>query len=705
MATSNKFWKPGGSRPSGQVELERAKQGSEGAGSCMTFNTHLHLPISQQRQRLPIARYREQILYLVEKYRTVVIVGETGSGKTTQIPQYLHEANWTGNGYIVAVTQPRRIAVTTVASRVADERGVVLGHEVGYSIRFDDCTDSKGTRIKFLTDGMLTREMMWDPLLLKYSVVMLDEAHERNINTDIVIGLLKKIMKKRDDFHLIISSATLDAELFKSYFETNTDRADPRKDTAVIMTIEGRAFDIDIHHTKLPVADYVKSTVDTALAIHREEPTGDILAFLTGQEEVETAVKLLKEHAERVTKGLQLLPLPLYGGLPYSEQIQVFQRTPPNSRKVIVSTNIAETSVTINGIVYVIDCGFVKLKAFSPQTSLESLVIVPISQSSALQRSGRAGRVRSGKVYRLYTEESYRALDVTTVPEVQRSSMAPVVLQLKALGIDNVLRFNYLSPPPAESLLQGLELLYALGALDDEGKLTNPLGMQMAEFPLNPMFARMLLLSESFGCSEEILTITAMLQVNHAFHQPTRQKANASQAKRKFCVYEGDHLTLLNVYNAFIRYNQDPRWCQQNFIHYKSLCHAVSIREQLKRLLHRFKIKLVSCHDDPIPIQKCIVSGFFVHAARLHYTGTCYKTIRGNHTLHIHPSSILFEERSPQWVVFNEVLQTSSLFMRDVTVVDPEWLYQLAPHFYQYGTEREIAESKKQKLEDLPVIT
>jgi ATP-dependent RNA helicase DDX35 len=251
----DKFWKPGATRPGGSVELERIKLGgNEGSGSCMTFNTSLHLPMSQQRQRLPIYKYREQILYLVEKYRTVIITGETGSGKSTQIPQYLHEANWTSNGYIVAVTQPRRIAVTTVSSRVADERGVILGHEVGYCIRFDDCTDVRGTRIKFLTDGMLSREMMWDPLLSKYSVIMLDEAHERNINTDIVIGLLKKVMKKRPELRLIISSATLDAELFKSFFETNPHpKSQPANDTAAIMTIEGRAYDVEIFHTKLYV--------------------------------------------------------------------------------------------------------------------------------------------------------------------------------------------------------------------------------------------------------------------------------------------------------------------------------------------------------------------------------------------------------------------------------------------------------------------
>ncbi|XP_064393087.1 probable ATP-dependent RNA helicase DHX35 isoform X2 [Halichondria panicea] len=598
---------------------------------------------------------------------------------------------------MIGVTQPRRVAVTTVASRVADEKGAVLGHEVGYSIRFDSCCDVKATRIKFLTDGMLVREMMRDPLLSKYSVIMLDEAHERTLHTDIIVGLLKKIMKKRDDLHLIVSSATVDAELFRSFFETNTT-GDRHSDTATIITLEGRTYPVEVLYTTRPVADYLTASVETVLALHRGEKPGDVLVFLTGQEEVERGVEQLKEHAARANKGMQLLILPLYGGLPYAEQLRVFHRTPRNTRKVILATNIAETSVTIAGIVYVIDCGFVKLKALSSETNLESLVVVPISQSSARQRAGRAGRLRSGKVYRLYSEDSYDKLQVSSVPEMQRSHLSPLVLQLKALGVDNVLRFQFLSPPPAHNLLQALELLYALEAINDTSDLSRPLGEHMAEFPLNPMFARMLLQSDQFGCSEEVLTVTAMLQIHHVFTVPSRAKGAAATARRMFCVYEGDHLTLLNIYRAFIRYNKNSRWCQENYLNYKGLCRAVSIREQLKKLLHRFKVKLVSCEDDPLPVQRCIVSGFFSNAARLHYSGS-YRTVRGDHTLHIHPSSVLYEQPAPQWLVFNEVIQTSKHFMRDVSVIEPEWLYELAPHFYHYGTERQLAEAKRRRTD------
>eukprot|EP00731_Ephydatia_muelleri_P027081 Em0018g1181a len=682
-----KFWKPGAPKPGALVELERPVEGGEGAGSCLTYNTHINLSIAQQRQRLPIFNHRAHILYLVEKFRTVVIVGETGSGKTTQLPQYLHEAGWTASGFVVGVTQPRRVAATTVASRVADERGTPLGQEVGYCIRFDDCFNPEATRIKFLTDGMLVNEMMRDPLLNKYSVIILDEAHERTLYTDIIAGLLKKIMKKRDDLRLIVSSATLDAELFKSFFETNTTK-DPSKDTSVILTVEGRTFDIETLYAKRPVPNYLKAAVDTALALHREGGPGDILVFLTGQEEVEKVTADLNEHAESTDKGMQLQVLPLFGGLAYSEQLKVFHRTPHNTRKVVVATNIAETSVTIGGIVYVIDCGFVKLRAFSSKTGLESLVVVPVSQSSAKQRAGRAGRVRAGKVYRLYTEEAFKTLPVANVPEMQRSNLAPVILHMKALGVDNVLRFHYLSAPPADNMLQGLELLYALNALDDKGNLTDPLGVRIAEFPLNPMFARMLLHSDQFGCSEEMLSITAMLQVQNIFVQPVRQRAAAVRShmstggggvipftqsggsKETIHCYEGDHITLLNVYQGFMKFDKSTKWCQQNFVSYKG---------------------------DPKPIQRCLVSGFFPNAARLHYTGT-YRSVRGDHTLQVHPSSVLYEVRNPSWVVFNEVIQTSGHYMRDITVIEPEWLYELAPHFYEFGTERELAEAKRVKI-------
>ncbi|XP_027277035.1 probable ATP-dependent RNA helicase DHX35 isoform X4 [Cricetulus griseus] len=634
-----KFWKPGTEGPGVSIAEERQSV-AENSGTTIIYNPYAALSIEQQRQKLPVFKLRNHILYLVENYQTLVIVGETGCGKSTQIPQYLAEAGWTAEGRVVGVTQPRRVAAVTVAGRVADERGAVLGHEVGYCIRFDDCTDPLATRIKFLTDGMLVREMMVDPLLTKYSVIMLDEAHERTLYTDIAIGLLKKIQKKRGDLRLIVASATLDAEKFRDFFNQN-ETSDPARDTCVTLTVEGRTFPVDIFYLQSPVPDYIKATVDTVVKIHQTEGDGDILAFLTGQEEVETVVSMLIEQARALARtGMKkhLRVLPMYAGLPSFEQMKVFERVSHSVRKVIVATNVAETSITISGIVYVIDCGFMKLRAYNPRTAIECLVVVPVSQASANQRAGRGGRNRSGKCYRLYT------------------------------------------------------------GLDKDCRLTEPLGMRIAEFPLNPMFAKMLLESGNFGCSQEVLSIAAMMQIQNVFVFPSNQKSQATRVHRKFAVEEGDHLTMLNVYEAFIKHNKSSQWCQEHFLNYKGLVRAATVREQLKKLLVKFQVPKMSSEGDPDPVLRCIVSGFFANAARFHSSGA-YRTIRDDHELHIHPASVLYAEKPPRWVIYNEVIQTSKYYMRDVTAIESAWLLELAPHFYQQGTHLSL-KAKRAKVQD-----
>lgn len=641
---------------------------------------------------MPIFQYRSHILYLLEKYQTLIIIGETGCGKSTQIPQYLLEAGWTVGERVVAITQPRRVAAITVATRVAEERGCMLGHDVGYAVRFEDCCDVT-TRLKFLTDGLLLREMMSDPLLSKYSVVMLDEAHERNLYTDIAIGLLKKIQKKRPELRIIVASATLDAERVFEFFNRNqtTDRS---KDTVAALSVEGRTFPVEIFYALDPLPDYIKATVETVMKIHRSEGSGDVLAFLTGMEEVDNVVRLLIDEAKSLPKdAMRMRILPMYGSLPGSEQLKIFERTPKHTRKVVVATNIAEASITINGIVYVVDCGFVKLCAYNPKCGINSLVVVPVSQASAEQRAGRAGRVRSGKVYRLYTEDSYSRLPKATVPEMQRSDMAPVILQLKALGIDNILRFDFLSPPPAENVVHSLELLYALHALDKSCHLTRPLGVEMAEFPLSPPFSKVLLASEEFGCSEEVSAIAAMVQIQNVYVFPPKQKAEAERARRKFSVAEGDHITLLNVFRAFVDSGKSSRWCKDNFVNFRGLNRAVELKDQLVRMMKRAKVKMVSCGDDVDAVRRCLTMGLFANAAQYHPSGV-YKTIRDEFVLCIHPMSVLYTEQPAPYVLFTEVVNSTKDFMMDVTVIKAEWLYELAPHYYEFGTERQIAEKR-----------
>lgn len=558
--------------------------------------------------------------------------------------------------------QPRRVAATTVAARVSEEMRCKLGEEVGYSIRFEDLTSAK-TRIKFLTDGMLLREALADPLLSRYSVIMVDEAHERSLSTDVLLGVLKKIRKRRPDLRIVVSSATLQAEAFLRFFtgdvtSSNGDSNSNGGSIGRIISLEGRMYPVDALYLEEPAEDYVERAVMTVFDIHSSEAEGDILIFLTGREEIDTTIQLIADRATSLhPQAASILPLPLYAGLSSEQQLYIFEPAPENTRKVIVSTNIAEASVTIDGVVFVIDCGFVKLRAFNPKSGIETLTATPISKASATQRAGRAGRTKPGKCFRLYTEAAYGNLPEATIPEIQRSNLAPIILQLKALGIDNVLRFDFLTPPPAELVTRALELLFSLGALDDYAKLTRPLGVRIAELSVEPMMAKVLLSSPTFGCLSEILTIAAMVNLQGAvwFHHDGEKKA-MDTARRKFAVEEGDHLTLLNVYQTFItRGKREAKWCRDNSLNFKSMSRAVSIRNQLRRYLERFGINVeeslavpkgAETADKGEQIRKCLTAGYFAHAARMQPDGT-FKTVNGSMVLHAHPSSLMFVRNTP----------------------------------------------------------
>ncbi|CAI2349570.1 unnamed protein product [Caenorhabditis sp. 36 PRJEB53466] len=655
-------------------------------------NPYASLNIQQQRIRLPIFKNRGHILYMCERYRTVIIVGETGCGKSTQVPQFLLEAGWAADGRQIAITQPRRVAVVTLATRVAEEKDCILGHDVGYTVRFDDVSD-KDTKVKFMTDGLLLREILVDPLLSRYSIIMIDEAHERSCNTDILLGLLRKIMQVRNDLRIIVSSATLDAQLFKDFFEMN-ESENAEKDTAAIISVEGRTHPVAVHHTKTSVPDYCQAAVDTVLNIHKHEMAGDILVFLTGQDEVEDVCEKLRDASQSLRNVDRLWVVPCYGALPAREQMKAFDSTPYGTRKVVVATNIAEASITIPGICYVIDTGFVKLRAVNSRHGVESLMRVTISQSSAEQRAGRAGRIRPGKAYRLYPESELAKMADGTVPEIQRCHLAATILQLKALGIQNVHKFHYLSPPPSWSMINGLELLYALGAVDETSALTSPLGVQMAEFPLPPMHSKCLLKSGELECSEEMVTIVAMMQIQDVFVTPFRSRHQADVMRKKFSVEEGDHMTMLNVFTKFVEAGRSKKWCFEHFVNYRGLMRADNVRSQLVRLLKRFEIPKISCKgllNASENIRRCLVTGFFSQAAKYHYTGK-YMTVKEEFAFNMYKgSSIMFKKDYPPWVIFTEVMQDS---IRDVTVIEPEWLYELAPHYYEFGTEGELAEKR-----------
>ncbi|KAL8920381.1 MAG: hypothetical protein Q9172_004523 [Xanthocarpia lactea] len=630
--------------------------------------------IEDTRKSLPIYSFRDDLVAAVEKYQVLIIVGETGSGKTTQIPQYLHEAGYTNDGMKIGCTQPRRVAAMSVAARVAEEMGVKVGNEVGYAIRFEDATSDK-TILKYMTDGMLLREFLTEPDLGAYSALMIDEAHERTLHTDILFGLVKDIARFRPDLRLLISSATMDAQKFAKYF-----------DDAPIFNIPGRRYPVDIHYTAQPEANYLNAAVTTIFQIHITQGQGDILVFLTGQEEIEAAEQQLQETARKLgSKAPEMIICPIYANLPSELQSKIFEPTPPGARKVVLATNIAETSLTIDGIVYVIDPGFVKENVYNARTGMESLVVTPCSRASANQRAGRAGRVGPGKCFRLYTKFAfYNELDENTTPEIQRTNLNSIVLLLKSLGINDLIEFDFMDPPPAETLIRALEHLYALGALNDRGELTK-IGRQMAEFPTDPMLAKSILSADKHGCVEEVLSIIAMLgEASALFYRPKDKRIHADSARARFTVKEGgDHFSLLNIWNQWVDSDFSYVWARENFLQQRSLTRARDVRDQLAKLCDRVEVTISSLGAaELVPIQKSLVAGFFPNAARLQKGGDSYRTVKNAMTVYLHPSSVLMEV-NPRWVVFYELVLTSKEYMRSNMPAQPEWLVEAAPHFYK----------------------
>lgn len=644
--------------------------------------------IKEQRESLPIYRLKKELLEAISSNQVLVVIGETGSGKTTQMTQYMLELGMGKKG-MIGCTQPRRVAAVSVAKRVAEEYGCALGEQVGYSIRFEDVTSSE-TLIKYMTDGMLMREYLADNDLKRYSALMLDEAHERTIHTDVLFGLLKDLCRRRPDLKIIVTSATLDAEKFSNYFFS-----------CPIFTIPGRTFPVEILYTKEPESDYLEAAMITVMQIHLSEPAGDILVFLTGQEEIDACCETLFTRMQALG-GLapELIILPVYSALPSEVQSRIFEPAPPGSRKCIVATNIAEASLTIDGIYYVVDPGFAKVKAFNPKLGMDSLVVTPISQASARQRAGRAGRTGPGKCYRLYTEQAFKTeMLPTNIPEIQRTNLGNVVLQLKAMGINDLLGFDFMDPPPVATLVGALESLHALGALDEEGLLTR-LGRKMAEFPLEPNLSKMLILSVDLGCSDEILTITAMLSVENPFYRPRDKQAQADMKKAKFHQAEGDHLTLLAVYKGWEASKFSNPWCFENFVQARSMKRAQDVRKQLVTIMDRYRLDLISAGKNYKIICKAITAGFFMNAAKKD-PQEGYRTLVDQTPVYIHPSSSVFN-KNPEYVIYHELVLTTKEYMRNILVIDAKWLYELAPTFYKKADPNKITRAKqKEKIEPL----
>ncbi|NXS08581.1 DHX40 helicase, partial [Neodrepanis coruscans] len=482
---------------------------------------------------LPIRRSRRELVEAVRERPFLIVTGETGSGKSTQLPRYLYEAGLAQHGAI-GVTQPRRVATISVAQRVAEEMGCSLGSLVGYQVRFDDCS-CEDTAIRYMTDGCLLRQILTDPLLSKYSIIILDEAHERSLSTDILFGLLKKLFlqkkpaERRTDMKVVVMSATLEVDKLSEFFGH-----------CPVLHIPGRSYPVkEIFCNLLSPRDvgssaYVTEAVKVTLDVHLNEPEGDILVFLTGQVEIERACDLLFKKAECIDYRYEvhdqaiegLLILPLYGSMSTDQQKRIFLPAPAGIRKCVVSTNIAATSLTIEGIRYVVDAGFVKQLNHNPRVGLDILEVVPISKSEAKQRAGRAGRTSAGKSYRLYSREFWeQSMPDHTIPEIRRTSLTSVILTLKCLSVHDVIRFPYLDPPEERHILEALKELYQCSAIDRykitrmRGQVTK-LGEFLVQFPLPPNLSCAVIKAASLGCEDLLLPIAAMLSVENVFIRP-----------------------------------------------------------------------------------------------------------------------------------------------------------------------------------------
>ncbi|KAI9268196.1 P-loop containing nucleoside triphosphate hydrolase protein [Phascolomyces articulosus] len=690
--------------------------------------------IIDQRESLPTFEYKNELIDAIREYNVLVVIGETGSGKTTQIPQYILEG--LPELKKIGVTQPRRIAAITVAKRVSEEQGVRLGSTVGYTIRFDDIT-SPDTQLKYMTDGVLLREATQDPHLSQYSVVVIDEAHERTLETDVLFGLLKKTQRLRPDLKILIMSATLDVEKFSDFF-----------DGCPIFEIPGRTFPVDIVEYKDAQrlaslkSNVVDHAVDAAWHVHTEESAGDVLVFLTGQNDIERACRAFQERVKTESTRCfdqsvkETSVYPLYASLETYDQKAVFEQPKEGVRKVVFATNVAQTSVTIPGIRYVIDSGFVKEKTYDANTGMDALLVTEISQAAAIQRAGRAGRTAPGKAYRLYTQDSFDHMLPDTVPEIQRSSLLGTVLALKKMNIVDVVNFEFIDPPDEKLVRNALKQLYLLGAIDDVGKLT-ALGHKMSHFPLSPSLARVLVSSaEEYGCSHEVLTMASILAgENDLFRAPSARSRGGQQAvmeaeecKLRFAHHAGDHMTYLNVWYEWKRHDKSRSWCKENWINHKVLESAVSVRRQLVDVMDKIRLPIKRAprwtpdekkkkkkngrigndehgrQVDPVPILKSFLSGYFTNIANKganravfsHYSPDQHLTegmtaevndFMGSPSsslvaLHLHPlcsfSDMLDRNRirysELDWVMYMHVTYTNKAVMKGVSKIVWDWI-------------------------------
>ncbi|KAH8766961.1 P-loop containing nucleoside triphosphate hydrolase protein [Hyaloscypha finlandica] len=725
--------------------------------------------LERVRKDLPIWAKKADIRWALRHNDVLLLNGETGSGKSTQVPQFLCTEPWSKKqmvkiknqnseeevmpvGGMIAITQPRRVAAITLAHRVAREMGSPLikgtRGEVGYSVRFDTLVPT-GAKIKFVTEGMLLQEMLHDPNLRKYSAVIVDEIHERSVDVDLLVGFLRQIIhgdkKGRGGIplKLIVMSATLDLGGIEAFFakpgsqptykpgnnygkvlaahmlepEKSTDVSKNRpvllskvgspqayggsSDTethygvsengVAVEYVRGRQHEVDIFYEVNPAPDYLHNMLQTILQLHVKEPLpGDILAFLTGQEEIETLQTQLEGYAENLVKALpKIKVMPLHGSLPAQAQQDVFEKVKEHfTRKIVLATNIAETSVTVSGVRFVVDCGKAKVKQYRPRLGMESLLAKPISRVSAIQRAGRAGREARGKCFRVYTEQDYLQLDQDDLPEILRSDVIEAVLKMKARGVNDVLAFPLMDSPNILAMEKALLQLHIMGALDDRGELTDA-GVKMASYPLPAAYGRVLIAAaepETYVLLEVVDIISCLTTDSDIFLQPKSEgeRDDIELGRHDILDRRGDIITLLNTMRKYAAENTDRiGWCRQRLVSIRAMKRALAIRKQLRQLCFQQKLLKSLPPPDPLPVEsitperveyilKAFLRGFGTRTALLAPDGT-YMTAVGRNPISIHPSSVLFGQRV-EAIMFLDHVFTAKSYAKKVSIIQANWI-------------------------------
>ncbi len=611
---------------------------------------------------LPLTGRKDEILAAIRDHQVVIVAGETGSGKTTQLPKICLELG-RGDGALIGHTQPRRLAARTVAERIAEELDTPLGEVVGYQVRFTARVGER-TRVKLMTDGILLAEIAQDRLLRRYDTLIVDEAHERSLNIDFILGYLRRLLPRRPDLKVVITSATIDVERFSQAFSG-----------APIVEVSGRTYPVELRYR--PVAeesDQVEAIGDAVDELSAEGP-GDILVFLSGEREIRDSADAL---ARRVRPGTEILPL--FARLSTVEQHRVF--APHPGRRIVLATNVAETSLTVPGIRYVVDPGTARISRYSHRLKVQRLPIEPVSQASANQRAGRCGRVADGICVRLYDEKDFLDRPEFTDPEILRTNLASVILQMAALGLGDVAEFPFLDPPDRRSIRDGVDLLVELGAL--EGDRLTPLGRQLAQLPIDPRLGRMVLAADEYGCLREVLVIASALSIQDPRERPADRQDAATQAHARFTDKDSDFLALLNLWHYLMERqkelsgNQFRRLCRAEFLNYLRVREWQDLHSQVRQVARTLGGSLNSAPADPQRVHQALLAGLLSHVGVKDLDKGEYLGARGARFA-VFPGSVLFR-RTPRWVMAAELVETSRLWARVCARIEPEWLEPLAAH-------------------------